>query len=90
MTINPQIFRGYDVRGLVDTDLNEDVYYTIGKAYATFLYRRQINEFVIGCDIRATSEGYKSAFTRALIESGINVIDFGLGLTQIMYFSQYR
>jgi len=90
MTINPQIYRGYDVRGLVNTDLNEDVYYTIGKAYATFLYRRQINECVIGCDIRATSEGYKSAFTRALIESGINVIDFGLGLTQMMYFSQYR
>ncbi len=87
--INPNIFRGYDIRGLVDTDLTEDVYFTIGKAYATFLYRRQINECVIGQDVRASSEGFKVAFVRALIESGINVIDFGLGLTQMMYFAQY-
>jgi phosphomannomutase / phosphoglucomutase len=90
MTINPQIFRGYDIRGLVDTDLNEEVMYTLGKAYATFLYRRQINECVVGQDIRTSSEGYKKAFVRGLIESGINVIDFGLSLTQIMYFAQYH
>ena len=90
MTINPQIFRGYDIRGLVDTDLNEEVMYTLGKAYATFLYRRQINECVVGQDIRTTSESYKKAFVRGLLESGIHVTDFGLSLTQIMYFAQYH
>lgn len=88
--INPEIFRGYDIRAIVDKDLNEDVYYTLGKAYATFLYRRRINESVVGRDIRLTSESYSKAFTTALVESGINVTDIGLTLAQIMYFSQYH
>ncbi|MBL7036564.1 phosphomannomutase/phosphoglucomutase [Candidatus Microgenomates bacterium] len=88
--INPEIFRGYDIRALVDKDLNEDVYYTLGKAYATFLYRRRINETVVGRDIRLTSEAYSKVFVQGLVESGINVIDIGLTLAQIMYFSQYH
>src|SRR3989344_869617 len=88
--IDPSIFRGYDIRGLVGEQLNEDVYYTIGKAYATFLYGRQIRECVVGRDIRETSPVYQKAFVSALLESGIDVIDIGLTLTQIMYFAQYH
>lgn len=83
-------FRGYDIRGLVDKELNPEVIYNIGKAYATFLYRRQIQNAVIGQDVRKSSIEYKNAFIKALTESGINVIDIGLTLTQIMYFAQYR
>lgn len=90
MKINPSIFRGYDIRGLVDTDLSEEVLYTIGKAYSTFLYRRRINTCVIGRDIRLTSEKYQESFTKALIESGIHIIDIGLTLSQILYFAQYH
>jgi len=88
--INPQIFRGYDIRGLVEKDLSADVMYRLGRAYATFLYRRQINEAVVGMDIRETSPQYKQAFIQALSDSGINVVDIGLTLTQIMYFAQYH
>lgn len=88
--INPEIFRGYDIRGVVDKDLNTDVYYTLGKAYATFLYDRRINLAVVGRDVRLTSEEYQDAFMEGLIESGINVIDIGLTLSQILYFAQYH
>lgn len=88
--INPEIYRGYDIRGVVDKDLSEDVYYTIGKAYATFLYERRITEAVVGRDVRLTSEKYQNAFQTALLDSGINVIDIGLTLSQILYFSQYH
>lgn len=88
--INPEIFRGYDIRGIVDKDLNEDVYYTLGKAYATFLYERRINEAVVGRDVRLTSEKYQNAFVVGLLESGINVYDIGLTLSQILYFAQYH
>ncbi len=90
MKINPQIFRGYDIRGVVDKDLNKEIYYTIGKAYATFLYRRRINEAVVGRDVRLTSEEYQNSFTKGLLESGINVTDIGLTLAQILYFAQYH
>lgn len=88
--INPEIFRGYDIRGVVDKDLSEDIYYTLGKAYATFLYERRINIAVVGRDVRLSSEIYQNAFMQGLIESGINVIDIGLTLSQIMYFAQYH
>lgn len=90
MKINPQIFRGYDIRGLVGEELSEEVLYTIGKAYATFLYWRRIRDCVVGMDVRETSPQYKDAFVKGLLESGVNVYDIGLALVQIMYFAQYR
>jgi len=90
MQINKNIFRGYDIRGLVDKDLSPDIMTVLGKAYATFLFRRQIRECVVGMDIRQSSQIYKQAFVQALIDSGINVYDIGLTLTQIMYFAQYN
>jgi phosphomannomutase/phosphoglucomutase len=88
--INPEIFRGYDIRGVVGKDLNEDVYYTLGMAYATFLYERRIDTAVVGRDIRLSSKKYQSAFMKGLVDCGIRVIDIGLTLSQIMYFAQYH
>lgn len=88
-TINPKIFRGYDIRGVAGTDLNEDVYYTLGRAYANFLYERRITEATVGRDNRLTGEVYKNAFIAGLNDGGINTIDLGYSLSQIVYFSVY-
>lgn len=88
--IPDHIFRGYDIRAIVDEDINEEVMELMGKGYATFLSRRRINESVVGRDNRLTSEAYSKAFIKGLRDCGINVIDFGLGLSQIMYFAQYQ
>ncbi len=90
MDINPEIFRGYDIRGVVDKDLSPEIMYRLGQAYATFLFRRQIRDAVVGMDSRTTSSIYKDSFIKALIDSGINVIDIGLTLSQILYFAQYN
>lgn len=90
MNINPSIYRGYDIRGVVGDDLSSEVYYEIGKAYATFLYERRITEVVVGRDVRLTSGEYQKAFMNALLDSGLDVIDIGLTLSQILYFSQYH
>ena len=89
-TVNSSIFRGYDIRGVVDQDLNEDVYYTLGKAYATFLHQRRIQEATVGRDNRLTSEIYAKAFIAGLNDGGSNTIDLGLSLRQIVYFSAYE
>ena len=83
------IFRGYDIRGKVPEELNIDGAYIIGRAYGTFLSRRRINEAVVVQDNRTTSEELKKAIVDGLLESGINVIDHGLGMCYFMYFSQY-
>jgi phosphomannomutase / phosphoglucomutase len=88
--INPKIFRGYDIRGVADVDLSEDIYYTLGRAYATFLHQRRIKEAAIGRDNRLTGEIYMKAFIAGLNDGGINTIDMGLSLSQIVYFSSYE
>ncbi|PIY80763.1 MAG: hypothetical protein COY80_01190 [Candidatus Pacebacteria bacterium CG_4_10_14_0_8_um_filter_42_14] len=89
-TINSKIFRGYDLRGVAGPDLSEDVMYTLGRGYATFLSRRRIEECTIGRDNRLTGESYAKAFIAGLNDGGINTIDMGLSLSQIVYFSCYH
>lgn len=88
--INPNIFRGYDIRGVIDEDLNEDVYYTLGRAYATFLAARRIKEAAVGRDNRRNGEIYSKAIIQGLNDGGIDTIDIGLSLSQIVYFSSYE
>ncbi|OGV91871.1 hypothetical protein A3A66_01560 [Microgenomates group bacterium RIFCSPLOWO2_01_FULL_46_13] len=83
------IFRGYDIRGKVPEELNEPGAYVLGRAYGTFLAQRRINEAVAVGDNRLTMEMIKTAFLKGLTDSGINVIDHGLGMCYLMYFSQY-
>lgn len=83
------IFRGYDIRAKVPDELNSDGAYTIGRAYGTFLSQRRINEAVAVGDNRITTEELKTAFINGLVDSGINVIDLGLGVVFFMYFGQY-
>lgn len=90
VSVKPVIFRGYDIRGLVDVELSEDVYYTLGRAYATFLAQRRIKESTVGRDNRLTSEQYAKAFIQGLNDGGINTIDMGLALSQIVYYSSYE
>lgn len=90
MKVNPLIFRNYDIRGVVDKDLNEDVVRAIGKAYGTFLRRRKIKQMVCGRDCRLSGELYQKAFIAGVISTGVDVIDIGLVMTQMVYFAQYR
>lgn len=88
--INPNIFRGYDLRGLIDEDLNPDVFYTLGKAYGAFLAKRRIKESAVGHDNRHHAEEYNAAFIQGLNDSGIDTINIGLSMSQIVYYSSYE
>lgn len=88
--VNPVIFRGYDIRGLVGSEITEDTMYTFGRAYATYLAQRRIGEATVGRDNRTTGEAFTKAFIQGLNEGGINTFDLGLSLSQIVYFSCYE
>src|SRR3989338_2255540 len=90
MQINPFIFRSYDIRGIVDQDLDVEKIEAIGKAYGTFLNRRKIRQAVVGRDCRLSGEEFKPAFISGLTSTGIDVIDLGMIMTQMMYYGQYR
>ena len=88
--INPQIFREYDIRGIVDKDLNEDVLERIGQAYGTYVKEFGAKVVSIGRDCRLSSPGYSKAMTRGINSTGIDVIDIGMVSTPMLYFSLYN
>src|SRR3989344_4819357 len=90
MKINPYIFRNYDIRGIAGVDLDAEKVEMLGKAYGTFLRKRKIGQAVIGRDNRLSSEEYSDAIIRGLVSMGVDVIDLGLVMTQMVYFGQYR
>ena len=89
MKVNPHIFRGYDLRGLVDKDLTPELVFSLGRAYGTFLQGAGINQAVVGRDCRATSPRYSEEIARGLNWVGIDVTDIGMHLVGTFYWSQY-
>jgi phosphomannomutase/phosphoglucomutase len=89
MKINPNMFRGYDLRGIAGTDLNPEIVEHIGKAFGTFLQRQGINKALVGRDCRATSPEYAQAFIKGLNWAGLDVVDIGMSMVGIFYWAQY-
>lgn len=89
MKVNPNIFRGYDLRGLVGVDLSAELVEHLGRAYGTYLKRKGITKFVVGRDCRASSPEYSEALIKGLIYTGGDVIDIGMTLIGTFYWSQY-
>ncbi|MFA5076172.1 MAG: phosphomannomutase/phosphoglucomutase [Patescibacteria group bacterium] len=90
MKINPYIFRNYDIRGLVPQDLDEVKVAAIGKAYGTFLIKRGIKRAVVGRDCRLSGESFQKVFITGLASTGVDVVDLGMVMTQMVYFAQYN
>ncbi len=89
MQINPYIFRGYDLRGVVDKDLNPKIIEHLGRAHGTYLKRRGIKKALIGRDCRKTSPEYSQAFIRGLNWAGVDTVDIGMDLVGTFYWAQY-
>ncbi|WP_282177115.1 phosphomannomutase CpsG [Vibrio nereis] len=77
-------FKAYDIRGKLDEQLNEDIAYRIGRAYAQHLGAKNV---VVGGDARETSEPLKLALAKGLQDAGCNVTDIGMVGTEEIYFA---
>ena len=77
-------FKAYDIRGQLGTELDEEIAYRIGRAYAEFLKPKNI---VLGGDIRLTSEALKAALSEGIRDAGADVIDIGMVGTEEVYFA---
>jgi phosphomannomutase/phosphoglucomutase len=85
--MNANIFRAYDIRGIADQDLTDDVVEKIGKAYGSYIVRKGNRKISVGRDVRLTSERIKNSLVRGVLSTGIDVIDIGIGPTPLVYFS---
>lgn len=82
-----ECFKAYDVRGRVPDQINEDIAYRIGRAYAEVVKPGSV---VVGHDIRLTSEALKTAVANGLRDSGVDVLDIGLCGTEEIYFATFH
>ena len=80
-------FKAYDVRGRVPEDLDEAIAYRIGRAYAAFLNPKTV---AVGRDVRLTSGSIAGELMRGLTDSGVDVVDIGIGGTEMVYFATFN
>ncbi len=88
MDIAPGVFKAYDIRGLVDTEIDSDFAFETGVAFARFLQiEREPGTIVIGEDMRPSSPLLADAFSAGATSQGMDVIRIGLASTDLLYFA---
>jgi phosphomannomutase len=88
MDISPNVFKAYDIRGLVESELDSDFAFETGVAFARFLQiEREPATIVIGEDMRPSSPLLAEAFSAGVTSQGMDVIRIGLASTDLMYFT---
>ncbi|MBM4277772.1 MAG: phosphomannomutase/phosphoglucomutase [Deltaproteobacteria bacterium] len=90
MKINPQIYREYDIRGVVDEDLTPDIVRQLGKGFGTHMAGLGKRSLAVGRDGRLSSKAFSEALIEGLLSTGCNVVNIGLCPTPVYYFSLFH
>jgi phosphomannomutase len=84
VTLDPKVFKAYDVRGLYPSELDEDGGYAIGRA---FVEQFEPKSIAVGRDMRLSSPAIAAAVIRGAAEGGSEVKDIGMVGTEMLYFA---
>lgn len=87
MELNKLMFREYDIRGIWGKDINEEISYHIGRAFATKLLSFGKNKMLVGYDNRSSSETIEKNLIKGLTDGGVNVVRLGLVTTPMYYYA---
>jgi phosphomannomutase len=79
-----RIVKAYDIRGTTPDEMNDDVAYALGVAFADFVKAPLV---LVGRDMRVTGESLAESFSRGVISRGVNVVNLGLASTDLVYFA---
>ncbi len=85
--MHSHIFREYDIRGLVDTDLTDEVVELLGRGLGTVIRRKGGTSATVGRDCRASSPRFRDALSAGLCATGLDVLDVGVVPTPLTYFA---
>src|SRR5689334_18397938 len=88
--MNPLVFREYDLRGIADRDFDDALVRDIGRAFGTFCSRRGKQRIALGRDCRLSSPRLHTALLEGLLETGMDVLDIGVGPTPLLYFAVFE
>lgn len=84
MKIKKEIFRSYDIRGIYEEELTNELAYNVGMAFGSISDKTVI----VGHDARTSSNALNTNLIKGLIETGVNVIDIGLVTTPMLYYAR--
>lgn len=87
--LNENIFREYDIRGIVGEDLTGATVTTISRAIASYFIQNGAQEIVVGYDARESSPSFQEILISELLNAGCDVIDIGRVPTPVTYFALY-
>ena len=87
MKVNKYIFREYDIRGIYNVDIDEEVSYLIGRAFASKMSKLGLNKTLLAYDNRLSSPIIEKNVLKGLMDSGITVYRLGLASTPMCYFA---
>ncbi len=94
MSFNPNIFREYDIRGVADTDLTDELAESVGRAYAAMIAEafdtKKAPRIAVGRDGRLSGPRLHAALVRGLVRAGVRVVDVGIGPTPMLYFATHH
>ncbi len=85
--INKNIFRGYDIRGIYPSEIDEDTAYTIGLGFGSYIREMGKATCVVGHDNRLSSPSLYDALIKGILSTGIDVIALGLCTTPMYYYA---
>ena len=83
------IFREYDIRGVVDKDLTDDVVRNIGRGFGTYVRRHGGKSMTLGGDVRHSTDRFRALITEGALSTGLDVVDIGMVPTPVLYYSLY-
>ncbi len=90
MQVQRNIFREYDIRGLVEKELTEETALGIAKAFGTYVRRLGKKRLAVGRDVRLTSDRFNEITHQGLISTGCEIIDIGVVPTPLLYFALFQ
>ncbi len=85
-----EIFKAYDIRGIVDRELTTDSVEAIGHAIGSEARARNLQSIAIGRDGRLSGKVLSQALARGILKSGVNVIDTGMVATPMLYYAAHE
>ncbi len=90
MNISPEIFKAYDIRGIVGNTLTPEAAHLIGRALAAEALSQQIDTLAVGRDGRLSGPELMAALIRGITETGVDVVDIGPATSPLLYFTAIR
>ena len=85
--MNPEIYREYDIRGIIGEDIKQDEFTILGKGFGTYFNHLGERRIVLGRDCRLSSPKVRDGVAEGLVSTGCNVVDIGICPTPTLYFA---